>query len=130
MSTQNPVIVMEVPSTLSYAEGRSFLLELLPLLKTDRPHIVLDCTRLQQVDSAGIEILLQCIDEAMKRDGDVKLSAISPETATIMELMRVDRLFEIFDTAEEAKRSFRATPLEAPQTLPWYSQDYREAKAS
>jgi anti-sigma B factor antagonist len=130
MSTQNPVIVMEVPSTLSYAEGRTFLLELLPLLETDRPHIVLDCAQLRQVDSAGIEILLECMDEAMKRDGDVKLATVSPESATMMELMRVDRLFEIFDTVEEAKRSFRAAPQEAPQALPWYSADYGEAKAS
>jgi anti-anti-sigma regulatory factor len=74
------------------------------------------------MDSAGIELLLYCMQEAMKRDGDLKLAAVSPAAATIMELMRVDRLFEVFETADQAARSFQAvaTP-EAPQSLPWYS---------
>ena len=63
--------------------------------------------------------------EAMKRDGDIKLANLSPAAATILELMRVDRLFEIFDTAEEATRSFQAvTVQEIPQNLPWYSPSF------
>ena len=113
---------MELPERLNHAEGTSFLGELRPLLEVDRPRIVLDCSQLQHMDSAGIEILLHCMDEAMKRDGDLKLAALSPVSATMLELMRVDRLFEVFSTAEEAAQSFHAVAsLEEPQTLPWYS---------
>jgi anti-sigma B factor antagonist len=130
---RNPVVVMEVPPTLNHQEGQAFWFELQPLLETDRPRVVLDCSGLWHVDSAGIEILLQTIDAAMKRDGDVKLAAVSPASAAIMELMRVDRLFEIFDTAEEATRSFHAVALpDAQPMLPWYSAEngMGEAKAS
>jgi anti-sigma B factor antagonist len=100
-------------------------------LEIDRPRIVLDCSGLQRVDSAGIEMLLQCIEAAMKRDGDVKLASVSPASAALMELMRVDRLFEIYDTTEEATRSFQSVTLpETQSTLPWYSAEYGEAKAS
>lgn len=96
--------------------------ELQPLLEVPRPRIVLDCSQVQHIDSAGIEALLFCMQETMKRDGDLKLAAVSPASATIMELMRVDRLFEVFETADEAARSFQAGALpEAPQSLPWYS---------
>jgi anti-sigma B factor antagonist len=130
---RNPVVVMEVPPILNHQEGESFWLELQPLLETDRPRIVLDCAGLRHLDSAGIEILLQCIEGAMKRDGDVKLAAVSPASVAILELMRVDRLFEIYDTTEEATRSFHAVALpETQPMLPWYSAEYRmgEAKAS
>ena len=133
MQASYPVIVMEVPATLNHIESQAFFMELQPLLENDRPRIVLDCSQLQHVDSAGIEVLLQCIDEAMKRDGDVKLASVSPASAAILELMRVDRLFEMFDTAEEATRSFHAVSMpENSQALPWYSADYRfgETKAS
>jgi anti-sigma B factor antagonist len=133
MNANCPVIVMEVPATLNHVEGQAFFLDLQPMLETDRPRIVLDCSQLQHVDSAGIEILLHCIEEAMKRDGDVKLAAVSSAPTAILELMRVDRLFEVFDNVEEATRSFQAIAApDAPQTLPWYSADYRfgEAKAS
>src|ERR1700730_15702237 len=122
MYTRGPVIVMELPETLNHVEGEKFVAELQPLLETHRPRIVLDCSQVQHMDSAGIETLLYCMQEAMKRDGDLKLAAVSPAAATIMELMRFDRLFEFFETAEEAPRSFQAVVMpEASQSLPWYS---------
>ena len=122
MSTRGPVIVMELPETLNHAEGEKFVSEIQPLLEAHRPRVVLDCSQVQQMDSAGIETLLYCMQEAMKRDGDLKLAAVTPAAATIMELMRVDRLFEVFETADQATRSFQnvATP-EDSQSLPWYS---------
>lgn len=128
MYSRGPVIVMELPETLNHAEGERFLSEFQPLLEVHRPRVVLDCSEVQHIDSAGIETLLYCMQEAMKRDGDLKLAAVSPASATIMELMRVDRLFEVFETADEAVRSFQAvTTLEIPQTEPWYSPGFRLA---
>ncbi len=123
MHQSSPVTVMEVPAILNDVEGQSLWQEVQPLLDSDRPCLVLDCSQLQHVDSAGIEVLLRCMEEAMKRDGDVKLAAVSPACAAILELMRVDRVFEIFSTAQEAVRSFRAPgSIEAPVALPWYSE--------
>ncbi len=131
MSTRNPVIVMQVPQELNFAEGKDFLQELEPLLENDRPRIVLDCSQVEHVDSAGIEMLLQCMERAMKRDGDVKLASVPPATAAILELMRADRVFEIFDTPEQAVSSFHYVQApEAPQTLPWYSTQYALGNAS
>jgi anti-sigma B factor antagonist len=112
---------MELPETLNYTEGQKFCSELQPLLENHRPRVVLDCSQVQHMDSAGIEILLDCVAEAMKRDGDLKLAAVSPASAAIMELMRVDRLFEVFDTTDEAIRSFQAAVPEVQEALPWYS---------
>lgn len=117
--------MMEAPENLNYSEGRTFLAELLPLLQSDRPRIVLDCSQVQHMDSAGIELLLNCMGEAMKHDGDIKLASLSPASAAILELMRVDRLFEVFETAEAATRSFQAvTSPDVQQSLPWYSSGF------
>ena len=125
MSNRGPVIVMELPETLNHAEGTKFLGDLQPLMESNRPRIVLDCSLVQHMDSAGIEILLDCMSEAMKRDGDLKLASVSPASAAIMELMRIDRLFEVYETTDEAARSFQAATLpEAPQNLPWYAPGY------
>ena len=125
MSTRSPVIVMELPEALNHAEGEKFVSEIQPLLEVHRPRVVLDCSQVQQMDSAGIETLLYCMQEAMKRDGDLKLAAVSPAAATIMELMRVDRLFEVFETADQATRSFQNVAMpEDSQSLPWYSSGF------
>lgn len=122
MHERCPVVVMEVPSVLNDLESRVFFQEVAPLLEMDRPYLVFDCAQLQHVDSAGIEMLLQCMEAAMKRDGDVKLAAISPQSAAILELMRVDRVFEVFPTSKDAVRSFHIPPAEqASSVLPWYT---------
>ena len=125
MSNRGPVIVMELPETLNHAEGTKFLGDLQPLMESNRPRIVLDCSQVQHMDSAGIEILLDCMSEAMKRDGDLKLASVTPASAAIMELMRIDRLFEVYETTDEAARSYQAATLpEVPQYLPWYAPGY------
>ena len=127
MYNSGPVIVIDLPEQLNQKEVNTFLHGLQPLLENDRPHLVLDCSKVQHIDSAGVDMLLHCLEEAMKRDGDLKLAAVSPASAVILELMRVDRLFEVFETPKEAARSFHAFGSAADtQSQPWYST-YRTA---
>jgi hypothetical protein len=51
-------------------------------------------------------MLLQCMTDASRRDGDLKLANLSPHAAVILELTRTDRLFEIYETATDAVKSF------------------------
>ena len=110
MTSGRPVIVKQLPERLSVAQGRVFFHEVESSLKTDRPRLVLDCSQVRQLDSAGIQVLLRCLEEAMKRNGDVKLAAIPPAAAEILELTRVDSLFEAFDNTVDAVNSFQQFP--------------------
>jgi len=100
------VTVTQLPETLDMKRGRLFFRELESRLNIDRPCIVLDCSKVHAMDRFAIHMLLCCLEEAMKRDGDVKLAAVSPSARETLELTRVDRLFEIYDTETEAVNSF------------------------
>ena len=127
MLTSGPVVVMQVPEVLNVKEVHSFMEELGPLLESNRPRIVLDCSQVRSMESAGVEMLLRCLEEVLKRDGDLKLAALSPEAEVILELMRVARVFEAYPTCEDAVRSFNAIPAEAvPQNTPWYTNMFNE----
>lgn len=122
MPNNRPVIVIQVPEHFDRYQVPAFSQELDPLLQSHRPRIVLDCSQVHSIDSTGIEMLLNCLEEVMKSDGDLKLADVSREAQVILELMRVDRVFEVFPTCEEAVRSFNAIPVEAiPEDAPWYS---------
>ena len=110
MSTARPVIVMELPEQLNVEQVQILSRELLPLVKADRPRLVFDFSRVHRIDSAGVDMLLACMDEVMKRDGDLKLASVPPEVGVILEMTRVDRLFEIFDEATDAVESFHHFP--------------------
>jgi len=95
-----------LPETLDSRRGRLFFKELESRMNVDRPCIVLDCSQVQEMDRFAIHMLLCCLEEAMKRDGDVKLAAVSQSARATLELTRVDRLFEIYDTESDAVSSF------------------------
>jgi anti-sigma B factor antagonist len=106
MGTSRPVIVKRMPERLNLKHAQEFLREVQPFVKSDRPQIVFDFSAVRLMDAAGVELLLQCMREAMKRDGDLKLAALSPQAAVVLELTRTDRLFEVYDNAADAVRSF------------------------
>ncbi len=104
--SSRPVVVKHMPERINLKQAREFLREVQPFLKSDRPQIVFDFSHVKQIDAAGVDMLLHCMGEAMKRDGDVKLASLSPPAAVILEMTRTDRLFEIYQNAVDAVRSF------------------------
>jgi anti-anti-sigma factor len=106
METSRPVIVNRMTHRLNHKQARMFLRDIQPLLNTDRPQLVFDCSLIRQMDAAGVDMLLHCMAEVMKRDGELKLAAVSAQAAVVLELTRTDRLFEVFETSGDAVRSF------------------------
>lgn len=101
-----PVVVKRMPERLNSRAAREFLRDVQPFLITDRPQLVFDLSQVKQLDAAGVEMLLRCMSEAHKRDGDLKLAALSSQAVVVLELTRTERLFEIYDTSTDAVRSF------------------------
>jgi anti-sigma B factor antagonist len=113
MTTKRPIIVLELPEKLVLERAHFLFHEVGEFLKTDRPRLIFDFSEVAQVDSAGVEALLNCMEEAMKRNGDLKLASIPPGPAAVLELTKVDGLFEIFDDVSDAVESFRQFPVHA-----------------
>jgi anti-anti-sigma factor len=106
METSRPVIVKRVPESLNLKQARIFLEEVRPLLEHDRPQLVFDLSLVRKIDAAGVEMLLHCMKEAARRDGDLKLASLSPQAQVVLDITRTGRLFEIFATSADAARSF------------------------
>lgn len=115
MTTSRVVMVKPLPPVLDSVGAQAFFHEIAPHIQSDRPSLVFDFSAVRYLDSAGVELLLRCVEEAMKRNGDIKLAAVSPKIATVLEMTRVDRLFEIFDTCNSAVESFHRFSARALQ---------------
>lgn len=99
-------VVKYLPEAMSRRQQRQFFAEVESCFNTDRPCIVLDCSRVRQIDRSTIHLLLCCLEEAMKRNGDVKLAAIPDGVRALLEHTGANRVFEGFDTTAEALGSF------------------------
>ena len=95
-----------MPERLNAPASKKFLGEVTPFLRSDRPQLVFDLSQVKQMDAAGVDMLLHCLNETMKRDGDVKLASLSPQAAVVLEMTRTERLFEIYQNSTDAVRSF------------------------
>lgn len=115
MTTSRLVVVKQLPPILDAPGSRAFFQEIAPDLENDRPCLVLDFSQVRYLDSAGVELLLRCVEETMKRNGDVKLATVTPEMASILGMTRIDRLFEVFDTCGNAVESFHRFSARALQ---------------
>jgi anti-sigma B factor antagonist len=122
MTNGRAVTVQQLPEHFTREQAHLFLQEVEPLMNVDRPQIVFDFSRVSQLGSVGVELLLRCMEEVMKRNGDLKLATVSAGPKAVLEFTGIDGLFEIFEDSNEAVQSFYRLPVEAFQQVPpvWY----------
>jgi len=113
------VTILAVPEKVAASEEKNFLHMLHQNLETDRPRLVLDCSAVRRIDNAVLHLLLSSLEEAMKRNGDVRLAALDPSNRAALAAAGAARLFEIFPTSAEAVQSYRERGAEVvtPQTV-------------
>ena len=80
--------------------------DIAPVLEANSK-VVFDLHQLQFIDSSGIGAILSCLRRLSTKGGDLKLCAVSKPVRGAFEITRMHRIFEIFNTCEEAVRSFQ-----------------------
>jgi anti-sigma B factor antagonist len=121
VTSSRPVVVKRMPEKMNLKQARKFLQEVEPFLMSDRPQIVFDMSQVRHMDAAGIDVLLRCMREAVKHDGDLKLASLSSQAAVVLELTRAARLFEIYESSTAAAKSFSCflpNAIKHPYTQP------------
>jgi anti-sigma B factor antagonist len=77
-----------------------------PVLKDCRK-LVLDLDEIEFIDSRGCGVILSCLKHLSAAGGDLKLCRAGPPVCMVFDLIRMDRICEIFNTREEAVQAFR-----------------------
>ena len=108
------VTVKQLPETLTVKQGNALFREIQSEMNTDRPRMVLDCSNVRQLDKPFVHLLLCCLEEAMKRNGDVRLAALPAGSEAVLEQTGIKRVFDIYDTAAEAESSYHQVPADEP----------------
>jgi len=114
ISRPRTVTVKQLPPRVDPAKERAILRELAVAFQVERPAIVLDCAQLRQINSAAIHLLLCCLEEAMKRNGDVRLAGLSSHAHETLAAWDIDRLFRTFETTEKAADSYQRRTVFMP----------------
>lgn len=104
------VAVKKVPEIWSVKQKIAFLHEIESVMTGSRPRLVLDCSGIRDCDGSVIHLLLHCLEEAMKRNGDVRLASVPLLARDVLIETGVARLFEMYESPAEAVNSFHQVP--------------------
>ncbi|MBX7172172.1 MAG: STAS domain-containing protein [Pyrinomonadaceae bacterium] len=69
-------------------------------------HVVFDMSKVNFVDSSGIGAILSCLRKLNSEGGDLKICALTKPVRALFELVRMHKIFDIFNTLDEALVAF------------------------
>jgi anti-sigma B factor antagonist len=100
------VVVVEIPGpSLDASNAKDFKNEVSPFLANESK-VVFDMQHLGFVDSSGLGSILSCLRQLNASGGDLKLCGMTKPVRALFELVRMHRIFDIYDTREQAIAAF------------------------
>lgn len=75
-------------------------------LDAEHVRIVVDCSNLNYISSAGLGVFMSFIEEVRDQNGDIKICGLTPKVRHTFEILGFHDLFEMADTLDAAQASF------------------------
>lgn len=94
-----PGRALDASNAKDFKEAASFLVK--PEVK-----LVFDMGNLEFIDSTGLGVLVSCLRQARADKAEIKLCRLTQPVRALFELVRMHRVFEIFNSTEDAARSY------------------------
>ncbi len=76
------------------------------LLKKGTQKIILDFQRISYIDSSGLATCVELFQRLQEKSGKLSLVNVSPKIRNVFEVTRLDKLFHICNSQEEALATF------------------------
>jgi anti-sigma B factor antagonist len=100
------VTVLEVEGRLDATTAPSFKNHVKDLSQKGRIRFVADLSAVNFLDSSGLGVLVSALRQVGQQGGDVKIAALRPEMKSLFALTRLNKVFEIHETAQSAIDSY------------------------
>ena len=72
------------------------------LLDQGHQRMVVDLAAVDFIDSSGLGVLVGLLKKIRASEGELRIAGVSPSLMSIFELTQVDRVFNLYDTADAA----------------------------
>ena len=68
--------------------------------------IVVNLSNVSYVDSSGLATLVEMLKKTRSYGAKLRLASLAPKVKSLFEITKLEQLFDIFDTEEEASANF------------------------
>ncbi|MDH5548626.1 MAG: STAS domain-containing protein [Gemmatimonadota bacterium] len=100
------VVVVGVDGQLIVGNRHDLKKKVLDALDAGDRGFVIDFTATGYIDSSGLGVLVSLAKKIRELGGDLRLAGLNRDLRTLFELTKLDALFTIMDSAEEAVAAF------------------------
>ena len=91
---------------LDIAVAPEFKAALLELIEKGRRNLVVDLSTVSFIDSSGLGALVRALTNTQKEGGQTKLLNAGPQIRKLLQMTKLDSVFEIHEDMEAAVTSF------------------------
>lgn len=105
-TTDNDVSIILAPEEWVAADSNEYKKNITEYISQGNNKLVFDFSMTNFIDSTGIGSLVAILKFCRQHKGDLYLCSLPPKVKTIIELTQLQKIFKIFDTPEQAVKSF------------------------
>ncbi|MCD4692767.1 MAG: STAS domain-containing protein [Calditrichales bacterium] len=106
-NVENDILIVEIKEKRATVEFSGSLKDdLIKKIEDSTNNVVVDLSKSEFVDSSFLGALVAGLKKATMKNGDLKLVGLQPSVHAMFELTRLYRIFDIFETVEDALSSF------------------------
>lgn len=98
------VVVVSVRGELDASNVSEFKRDVTPRLEPG-VKVLFDMSQLRFVDSSGLGAMISCLRHATAGGGELKMCCMPKQVLALFELVRMNRVFDIHSTREEALKA-------------------------
>src|SRR5439155_11840274 len=100
------VVVVGVDGQLIVGNRQDMKQKVLDALVPGQRHLVMHSTPTGYIPSSGLGVLVSLSNKIREQGGDLRLAGLNEDLQTLFELTKLDTLFSILKTPEEAVAAF------------------------
>jgi anti-sigma B factor antagonist len=97
--------VVEISGNLNVSNADNLKKQFLENLNRTK-NFILDLKKMDFVDSTGLGAIVACLKYAVEQEGMLKIANLQKKPKMLFEITRVYKVFDIYDSLEEAIKSF------------------------
>lgn len=101
-SVQNQIQVIEVDGELDFHSSPALRQALNQLTDKKTPKIIINLKKVGYMDSSGIATFVEALQKTKRYQGKLVLSEMAPAVRSVFEIAKLDSIFTIAGSAEEA----------------------------
>ena len=100
------VVIVAVDGQLIVGNRQELKQKILDALEGGDRKFLIDFTRTGYIDSSGLGVLVSLSKKIRDEGGELRLAGLNEDLRTLFELTKLDTLFAISDTANDALAAF------------------------